>query len=229
MANVKNNASSQETRRKLIDAAGKVFSERGLHAATLREITHLAGVNTASVNYHFNDKYELYRAVVRHAVGLTLRNLPAEQLTGSPENRLRAFIAHVIKDSHDPARPEWRTSLLSHELNQPTAAMEAVMDELIWPRVHFVNGLIRDILGPQATKEEVASGAFSVIAQIVHCLYNAGLLRRIEPKLVEPDNAETLAAHITEFSLAGLHAMRDQSRANARQRDDQAVERPPGK
>ncbi|MBP7933583.1 MAG: TetR/AcrR family transcriptional regulator [Phycisphaerae bacterium] len=228
MANVKNNASSQETRRKLIDAAGKVFSERGLHAATLREITHLAGVNAAAVNYHFSDKYELYGAVVRHAVGLTLRNLPADQLTGSPEDRLRAFVAHVIRDSHDPARPGWRTTLLSHELNQPTTAMEAVMDELIWPRVHFVNGLIRDILGPQASKEEVARGAFSVIAQIVHCLYNAGLLRRIEPKLVEPENAETLAAHITEFSLVGLHSMRDQSQRNAPQRADQAEERLPG-
>ena len=71
MPNVKNNASSLETQAKLVEAAGKVFAERGLHAATLKEITDLAGANQASINYHFRDKYELYGAVIRSAVRLT--------------------------------------------------------------------------------------------------------------------------------------------------------------
>ncbi len=212
MANVKNNASSQETRRKLIEAAGNVFARRGLHAATLREITELAGVNTASVNYHFSDKFELYAAVVRHAVSLTPGMTTPEPGQGSPRDRLQAFITQAILDCHDPTRPAWRATLLSHELNQPTAAMEAIMDELIWPRVHFLRGLIRDILGPDFSKEEVARGAFSVIAQITHYLYNAGLLRRVEPSMVQRENAEQLADHIVEFSLAGLRAMRSRHR-----------------
>ena len=216
MANIKNNASAQETRRKLIDAAGKVFAERGLHAATLKEITDLAGVNQASVNYHFSDKYELYGAVIRQALSLTPCPLPAAQMAGSPEDRLRAFIAQAIRDSHDATRPAWRATMVSHELNQPTAAMDAVMDELIWPRVCFVKGLIRDLLGPTASDEEVSRGAFSVFAQFVHYLYGAGLLRRIEPELVGPENADRLAAHIADFSLAGLHSMRARHRRTDR-------------
>jgi AcrR family transcriptional regulator len=209
MANVKNNASSQETQSRLVEAAGKVFAERGLHAATLKEITDLAGTNQASINYHFRDKYELYGAVVRQAVRLTPFTLPQESLTGSPEDRLRAFIVHAIQDLHDPSRPAWRATLVSHELNQPTAALDAVMQELIWPRVRFVKKLIRDFLGPKASEEEISRGAFSVSSQVLHYLYNAGLLRRIEPELLQPENADELAAHIAEFSLAGLYAMRD--------------------
>jgi AcrR family transcriptional regulator len=180
-----------------------------LHAATLKEITDLAGANQASINYHFRDKYELYGAVIRQAVRLTPFTLPQEGLAGSPEDRLRAFIVHAILDLHDLSRPAWRATLVSHELNQPTAAMDAVMDELIWPRVRFVRELIRDLLGPKASEEEISRGALSVTAQVMHYLYNAGLLRRVEPALIQPEKAARLAQHITEFSLAGLYAMRD--------------------
>ena len=210
MSNIKNNASSQETQAKLMEAAGKVFAERGLHAATLKEITDLAGANQASVNYHFKDKYELYGAVIRQAIRLTPFTMPEEGMTGSPEDRLRTYVAHAIRDLHDPSRPAWRATLVSHELNQPTAAMDAIMDELIWPRVRFVRELIRELLGPKASAEEISRGAFSVSSQILHFLYNTGLLRRIEPDLVRPENADKLAAHIAEFSLGGLHAMRSQ-------------------
>lgn len=211
MANVKNNSSSQETQAKLIEAAGKVFAERGLHAATLKEITDLAGANQASINYHFRDKYELYGAVIRHAVRLTPFAPPEERPTGSPEDRLRAFILHAIRDLHDSTRPAWRATLLSHELNQPTAALNAVMDELIWPRVRFVQGLIRDILGPKASEEEVSRGAFSVTSQLIQYLYCGGLLRHTDPELLQAENAAKLAAHIAAFSLAGLYSMRDRS------------------
>lgn len=218
MANIKNNASSQETQAKLIEAAGRIFAERGLHAATLKEITESAGANPASINYHFRDKYELYGAVIRYAVRLTPFTLPEERLTGSPEDRLRAYIVRAIKDLHDPTRPAWRATLVSHELNQPTSALDAVMDELIWPRFRFVTELIRDILGPKASEEEVSRGVFSVTSQVLHYLYNAGLLSHVDPELMRPENADKLAAHIAEFSLAGLYAMRDRRRRNHRRR-----------
>lgn len=209
MANIKNNASSQETRRKLVDAAGKLFASRGLHAATLKEITDLADVNPAAVNYHFSDKFELYAAVVRHALAQTTA-LSEDQRSGSPEDRFRALIASALRELHDPARPAWRFTLVAHELAQPTAAMEAVMDELIWPRVRILKGLIREIVGSSASEGDVSRGTFSVVAQVEHYLYQHSLLRRCEPELARPDYVDDLAAHIAEFSLAGLYAMRDQ-------------------
>lgn len=218
MANIKNNASSKVTRQKLIEAAGRVFAERGLHAATIKQITELAGVNIAAVNYHFSDKYELYAAVIRHAVQET-PFIPPERGDGSPRERLRTFITRAIQDVHDPDRPTWRSTLLSHELNQPTAAMDAVMDEMIWPRARLLHALVRDLLGPDASGNDVAYAAFSIIGQLSHYAYSGGLLRRIHPELAVPENAASLADHIADFSLRGLLGMRHDRRKRRQPRD----------
>jgi AcrR family transcriptional regulator len=208
MPNVKNNAAAQETCRKLIDAAGEVFAERGLHAATIKEITDRAGVNVAAINYHFRDKFELYAAVIRYALSLTPVAPSAEKMAGSPEDRLRAFVLDLIEDRYDPSRPAWRATLLAHEFAQPTAALTAVMDELIRPRSDCVNNIVRDILGPNASEEQVLRAALSVGAQCFFYLYNGEVVRRLHPQLFHDHNGEELVAHITKFSLAALHAMR---------------------
>ena len=56
--------SEENTRDKILNAAGEVFAEQGFEGATIRAITERAGVNVAAVNYHFRDKAELYTRVV---------------------------------------------------------------------------------------------------------------------------------------------------------------------
>ena len=56
-----------ETRLRLLDAAGPIFAERGYRAATVREICQEAGTNLAAISYHFQDKENFYVAAVKHA------------------------------------------------------------------------------------------------------------------------------------------------------------------
>jgi TetR/AcrR family transcriptional regulator, regulator of cefoperazone and chloramphenicol sensitivity len=208
MANVKDNASAQETRRKLIDAAGQVFAERGLHAATLQEITNRAGVNKAAVNYHFRDKLELYAAVVRRCLSFADGPGPRET-TGPPADRLRALIARIMKDILDPAKPPWRSAIIDHELAQPTAALDAVMDELIAPRSRLQRDIVRGILGPRASEEKVARFTVSIVAQCLIYLHDRRLMARLHPVLADDDRKpEEIARHIAEFSLAALGVTR---------------------
>ena len=51
----------------LLDAAGKVFAEKGYDRSTVREICSLAGVNVSAVNYYFGDKERLYIEAVKNA------------------------------------------------------------------------------------------------------------------------------------------------------------------
>jgi len=219
MANVKDNAASQETRRKLIDAAGEVFAARGLHAATLQEITDRAGVNKAAVNYHFRDKLELYAAVVRHCLSFSKASPTPEEMTGPPEERLRALIAHIIREILDPTKPPWRTAIIHHELAQPTAALEAVMSELVEPRARLQRDIVRSLLGPRASEEKVARVTLSIVAQCLIYLHDRRVLARLHPTLAEDDSKpEVIARHIADFSLAALRATRRRARPARRPR-----------
>lgn len=48
--------SAEATKTKILDVAEKLFAENGLQATSLRQIINEAGVNVASVHYHFGSK-----------------------------------------------------------------------------------------------------------------------------------------------------------------------------
>ncbi len=59
-------------RQSLLAAAIEVFGERGLEAATTRDIAQRAGQNIATIAYHFGNKEGLYLGVAEHIAGLLL-------------------------------------------------------------------------------------------------------------------------------------------------------------
>src|SRR3954462_6664616 len=57
-------ATSADTKTRILDAAELLFMEHGYEATSLRSLTAAAGVNLASVNYHFGSKDVLFQAVL---------------------------------------------------------------------------------------------------------------------------------------------------------------------
>src|SRR5437016_9525270 len=57
-------ATSADTKTRILDAAERLFVEHGFEATSLRAITTAAGVNLAAVNYHFGSKEELFQTVL---------------------------------------------------------------------------------------------------------------------------------------------------------------------
>ena len=53
-----------DTKERILDVAERLFADRGFPATPLRDITSEAGVNVASVNYHFGSKEALLAAVL---------------------------------------------------------------------------------------------------------------------------------------------------------------------
>jgi AcrR family transcriptional regulator len=60
--------SRQATRRRLLDAATRLFAEGGLHRVTSHEIAREAGVAAGTFYLHFRDKADVHRQIVFQAV-----------------------------------------------------------------------------------------------------------------------------------------------------------------
>jgi len=55
--------STESTRERILKAAERIYAASGFHGMSLRDVTVLAGVNLAAVNYHFGSKDKLILAL----------------------------------------------------------------------------------------------------------------------------------------------------------------------
>jgi AcrR family transcriptional regulator len=205
--------SCDATKRRLLEAAGKVISEKGFRHATTREICRLAGANNAAVNYHFGDKLGMYNAVLRCAFyeGLRLYPLDMGLAPDAPAaERLRAFVRSFFHRILSDGRPSWFSLLMAREMLDPTPAIESLVREAITPIWQTLRGIIGEILGVQPENKLVAACASSVIGQCQHYIIARTTLRLIRPDLsLSSDKVEELAEHVTRFSLAALAYCRE--------------------
>ena len=59
-------AATVDSETKILMAAEKIFAEKGLKGARVKEIAELSGVNPALINYYFGSKDNLYRTVIEN-------------------------------------------------------------------------------------------------------------------------------------------------------------------
>jgi AcrR family transcriptional regulator len=92
----------EQSRLRILDAAERLFAERGYYGASVRDITDAASVRVAAVNYHFRSKEELFRDVVlRRAGGLAEARLAqlerALARRGAARARLQAVVGAFVE------------------------------------------------------------------------------------------------------------------------------------
>ena len=199
-----------ETEARLLEAAGQIFAEFGFRAATVRQICDKARANVAAVNYYFGDKEQLYLAVLRSVPDAHAEKYPsaARLSTGSPAKiRLRGYIESLLQRVFDPGRPGWHAKIIARELAEPTRALDSLLEEVAKPLHRELAGIVREILGPSATDEDVRFCALSIMGQCVYYHHARAVLSRLYPEQkTAPNDIAQLVNHITEFSLAGLKA-----------------------
>lgn len=197
-----------ETRQRLLDAAMRLFSERGFRQVTVRDICREARANLAAVNYYYGDKLGLYKEIVQGVLTTVRRFDPAiEPLPGtSAEERIRHYVRVYLPQLAKPEGPAiWMQKLMSHEMQEPTPLAPWIAEQVIQPRTRYLSQAIAELLGCAASDPRVGRCVISLQAQCL--IYLPNPFRRVAlpgwRKLTDADLAE-IAEHIAEFSLAGI-------------------------
>ncbi len=84
----------------MLDAAVRVFSERGYHAATMDEIAEVAGVSKPMVYLYLGSKEELFAACIRREAGRLMERITSavaaeDSLESRLASGLEAFFSYV--------------------------------------------------------------------------------------------------------------------------------------
>lgn len=95
---VRSNEAGKEKRERLLDAAERLFAERGLDAVSVRDITDAADANTASIHYHFGSKLDLISAILERRGGVLgqRRDELLDELEKQSDVDLRAVVEALV-------------------------------------------------------------------------------------------------------------------------------------
>ncbi len=201
---------TNETCRRLIDAASEEFARHGYSSARVRRLVNLAKVNLASVNYYFGGKEGLYRATLRHlaeqphpgSLGPALRG-------GTAQERLERRILSILERFIGSERPSALGRILAHEAIDPTTHLDSILDDTMRPALDRLRELLREIAGPELRARELAHAALGVMGQCLLYLYARNAVERLSPELAQgSERCRELARQITAFSLGGIERLR---------------------
>lgn len=204
--------SDDDTRHRILLAAGAAFAERGLRATTVRDICESAGVNSAAVNYHFQAKENLYREVIRHAHSEKVAKFPMPPMTESMSaaERLHGFVLTMARRMLGTTAMSWQDSLLFREMFQPTGVCRELIRDFIRPHHDMLMSILSELAPADVPQLALHQAALSVVGQVhfykVHRPVTEMLVS--EATLEELFTPEIIADHVTRFTIAALSSER---------------------
>lgn len=87
-------AAGEDRRKQILEAAFKVFAEKGFKGATNKNITAEAGVTPGLIYWYFDSKEDLFFALMEEHLAVGSFPLPIEQLKAFPPEHVLPIIAH---------------------------------------------------------------------------------------------------------------------------------------
>jgi AcrR family transcriptional regulator len=195
-----------DTRQKLINYSGEIFSAKGFESTTVREVCQAAGVNIAAIHYHFGDKERLYLECVKHAHcqhGMIDFDWPNGT---SSQEKLTTMVTHMLTMMLATDQPAWQIELMMRELARPTAACRVLVEEFISPVFNQLLAIVSEMLPAETPLLARQQTAFSVVAQCLLYRYHRpiGQLLIGEEQFQRLLNVDTVARQIVAFSLGGI-------------------------
>ena len=146
-------ARGEETRRRIIEVALRLFGERGYEGASTRDIAAAAGVNAPALQYYFDNKEGVYRACAQDiADGWTTQFAPVvaqaqatmDDAAASPDQVFEAFgqLLDALADYQlVPDDAEHRRLFVLHEqVGQGPSLLFEMLDRGLRPKMGDLAG-----------------------------------------------------------------------------------------
>jgi AcrR family transcriptional regulator len=213
--NVVLDATSPDTKTRILDAAERLFVEHGFEATSLRSLTSAAGVNLAAVHYHFGSKEELFQAVLTRRLDPMnqeridlLENVEREAGARPPscEKVLFAMLIPALKLARDEKRGGKQfLRLVGRAYADPAPFIR-----------HFLSAQYAGMIGrykeafsralPHLSRQELTWRLHFVMGALSYTLAGTDALKLFAEATATTHNDELLLQRLAPFLVAGLKA-----------------------
>lgn len=190
-----------ETRAQIIDAAELCFSSKGVSHTSLADIAKRAGVTRGAIYWHFENKDEVFDAMLLRARTPTqhLEDATRDSDEPDPLGRLRTLLSEIFRQTqHDPSTRRI-SEIVFHkcEYTDQMCDLREHMRELRQESLQKLESALRNAIARQQLPErlDVPMAARCLQAQLIGTL-DAWLLRPEDYALAE--HAERLADSILD-------------------------------
>lgn len=197
---------------KLVEAAEKLFAEKGFDVVSVRDITQAAGGNVAAVNYHFGSRDGLV-AVVMHRYITPVNEARMARLdalerkwagkTIPLEETLQAVVLPLVEQIRQSPLSE----MLYCKLIGRIFGMHGALPPEIEVQLSVLINRLRQILGrslPHLSHEEVVWRIHFVIGGLIHMLTHRESLERVSDGASGTPDMDTTVARFLKWAAAGL-------------------------
>ena len=210
-----------DTRERLLDAAERLFAERGFEGASMRALARAAGASLSSTSYHFGTKEALLEAVLRRRAepmnALRLLRLDeAERSAGdvpaSIESILDAFVRPLFEmraaSSARGVRPAWVAARLFFDSAPVVSRMASELFRDVDAR--FLAALEHSL--PRRERREIEIAYQLTNGLLIH--FAAGHFLRGEFDEERGASDEAVLSGLLAYAGAGLRSLeREEGRA----------------
>jgi len=208
-------ATSADTKTRILDAAEQLFTEHGFEATSLRSLTSAASVNLAAVNYHFGSKEELFQAVLtRRLDPMNQERIELleklERESGGRPISVEKILSSMLIPALRLARDEKRGGK-----NFLRVLGRAYADPAPFIR-HFLSAQYVEMIGrykeaflkslPHLSRQELTWRLHFVMGALSYTLAGTDALRLFAQVTPDKDNDELLLQRLAPFLVAGLKA-----------------------
>ena len=207
-------SSSAETRARLLDAAERLFADRGFEGTSMRAITQAAGTSVSAANYHFGSKEKLLHETIRRATEpvnerrLELLDQAEAAAGGAPltlEVILDAFLRPTIEYRQKGMTDEGR-QISARLFSDPPELIKSIKYEIFGPMSQRFLQVLNRTLTDRAPID-VELGYQFLIAVMVYVI--SGQMESSSLATMHPEGIddELLLSRMIEFAAAGLRAL----------------------
>jgi AcrR family transcriptional regulator len=215
---------SQVTRDRILDAAEKLFAERGFYGVSIRDVTGAAEVDVALVAYHFGNKQGLLEAVfLRRADDLNderLARLDAVlEAAGRKPPRLEDIIdafTHPLLDRSLRGTPGWKSFFaLIAEINNSREFGGLLMSRFFDPVVQGFIQAIRRAL-PEADDRDVYWAYHFLSGALTLTFAETGRIDRLSGGVCKSSDLASVHQRMVPYCAAGFRAICNTKHARRR-------------